>query len=82
MEYIDAVRLGKWFEHLKTRTSKKYTRSLIRNALEQCYLLDSSGLITASSSNPTKHLLIRNSPRPESVTIDYESASRDRKVRP
>jgi putative serine/threonine protein kinase len=80
MEYIDAVRLGKWFEQLKTRTSKRYTRALIRNALEQCYLLDSSGLDHGELSNPTKHLLIRNSPKPESVIIDYESASRDRKV--
>ncbi|MGA2876530.1 MAG: hypothetical protein ABSE82_13450 [Nitrososphaerales archaeon] len=80
MEYIDAVRLGRWFEHLKTSTSKKYTRSLIRNALEQCYLLDSNGLDHGELSNPTKHLLIRNIESPESVIIDYESASRDRRV--
>ena len=74
------MRLGRWVERLKTRTSKKYTRALIRNALEQCYLLDSSGLDHGELSNPTKHLLIRNSAKPESVIIDYESASRDRKV--
>ena len=27
MEYIDSVKIGKWFEQLKTRTSKKYTRA-------------------------------------------------------
>jgi putative serine/threonine protein kinase len=80
MEYIDSIRLGRWFEHLKTRTPKKYTRALIRDALEQCYLLDTNGLDHGELSNPTKHLLIRNSPNPESVIIDYESASRDRRV--
>lgn len=80
MEYIDSVRLGRWFEHLKTRTSKKYTRDLIRNALAQCFLLDSHGLDHGELSNPTKHLLIRNNERAESVIIDYESASRDRRV--
>jgi putative serine/threonine protein kinase len=80
MEYIDSVRLGRWFEHLKTRTSKKYTRALIRDAMEQCFRLDSHGLDHGELSNPTKHLLIRNSSKPESVIIDYESASRDRRV--
>ncbi|HVB12598.1 MAG TPA: hypothetical protein VNE86_05650 [Nitrososphaerales archaeon] len=80
MEYIDSIRLGKWFEKLKTRTSKKYTRTLIRNALEQCYLLDANGLDHGELSNPTKHLLIRNSPNAETVIIDYESASRERRV--
>ncbi len=80
MEYIDSLKLGKWFDRLKTRSSKKYTRALIRNALEQCYLLDANGLDHGELSNPTKHLLIRNSPEPRSVIIDYESASRNRRV--
>ena len=44
MEFIDSTRLGKWFQALKTRTSKKYTRALIRNVLTQCCLLDINGL--------------------------------------
>ncbi len=80
MEYVDSVRLGKWLEKLKTRSSKKYTSGLIRNALEQCYLLDVNGLDHGELSNPTKHLLIRNVVHPETVIIDYESASRERKV--
>lgn len=80
MEYIDSVKLGKWFQKLRTRTSKKYARALIRSALEQCYRLDSNGLDHGELSNPTKHVLIRNSPVPETVVIDYESASRERRT--
>jgi putative serine/threonine protein kinase len=80
MEYIDSIRLGKWIEGLRTRSSRKYTKALIRNALEQCSLLDMHGLDHGELSNPTKHLLIRNLSRPDSVIIDFESASRDRKV--
>jgi putative serine/threonine protein kinase len=80
MEYVDAVKLGKWFQKLRTRTSKKYTRALIRNAFEQCYRLDVNGLDHGELSNPTKHLLIRKSGSPEMVIIDYESASRERRV--
>lgn len=80
MEYIDAVKLGRWFQKLRTRTSKRYTRALIRNALEQCYRLDANGLDHGELSNPTKHLLIRNQANPQIVIIDYESASTERRV--
>ena len=80
MEYIDSTRMGNWFRSLKTRSPKKYTRSLIRSSLEQCYLLDSNGLDHGELSNPTKHILIRRVSRPDPVIIDYESASRKRRV--
>lgn len=80
MEYIDAVKLGKWFQKLRTKTSKRYTQALIRDALKQCYRLDANGLDHGELSNPTKHLLIRKSVDPEIVIIDYESASRERRV--
>lgn len=80
MEYIDAVKLGKWFQKLRTRTSKRHTRALIHSALDQCYRLDANGLDHGELSNPRKHLLIRNGTIPEIVIIDYESASRERRV--
>lgn len=80
MEYIDSVRMGIWFRSLRARSPKKYTRTLIRSSLEQCYLLDSNGLDHGELSNPTKHILIRKVSRPDPVIIDYESASRNRKV--
>ena len=84
MEYIDSMRLGSWFSTLKTRTPKKYTRSLIQDILKQCYLLDVHGLDHGELSNPTKHILLRRNSGgktlPSTVIIDYESASRDRRV--
>jgi len=81
MEYIDSIKLGKWFQSLKTRSSKKFMRSLIRNTLEQCVELDLHGLDHGELSNPTKHVLIRKGVVPARTTIiDFESASRQRKV--
>ncbi|MDA4111620.1 MAG: serine/threonine protein kinase [Thaumarchaeota archaeon] len=79
MQFIDSIKLGKWAAKLKTRTSKKYTRSLIRNVLEQCYLLDVNGLDHGELSNPTKHVLIWKG-EPKTTIIDYESASKNRRV--
>lgn len=81
MEYVDSIKLGKYFQSLRTRSSKKYLRSLIRSTLEQCYLLDVHGLDHGELSNPAKHVLIRRDSNPaETAIIDYESASRNRRV--
>ncbi len=80
MEYIDSIKIGKWFEHLKTRSSKIYARKMIRNTLTQCFLLDLNRLDHGELSNPSKHILIkRDSTEPEIVIIDFESASTVRK---
>jgi putative serine/threonine protein kinase len=80
MEYIDSIKIGKWFESIRTRTPKKYLKGIVRNMLEQCFLLDTNHLDHGELSNPSKHILIRNgSEEPRTVIIDYESASRERK---
>ncbi len=80
MEYVDSMKIGKWLGRLKTRSSKKYVRKLIRNVLTQCYLLDINKLDHGELSNPSKHVLMRkNTTGPETVIIDYESASTARK---
>lgn len=84
MEFIDAVKVGKWISHIKTRSSKKFLRALIRNSLTQCLLLDLHGLDHGELSNPSKHLLIRKDTDeklvPKVTIIDYESAATERKV--
>jgi putative serine/threonine protein kinase len=81
MEYIDSIKLGKWFQSLKTRTSKKSVKKVIRDTLEQCHELDAHGLDHGELSNPTKHVLIRNDVNSRRTSIiDYETASRNRKV--
>lgn len=79
MEFVKSVKLGKWFQSLKTRSSKKYLRKVIRGTLEQCYELDKHGLDHGELSNPTKHVLIRDRSA-QTTIIDYESASMDRKT--
>ncbi len=80
MEYVDSIKIGKWFKRLKTRTPKREVRKMIRNILTQCYLLDIHKLDHGELSNPSKHVLIRkNTPEPETVIIDYESASTNRR---
>ncbi len=82
MEYVDSIKLGKWFQSLRTRSSKKFLRSMIRDTLEQCLLLDLNGLDHGELSNPSKHVLIRNDSDSVKKTaiIDYESASTNRRV--
>jgi putative serine/threonine protein kinase len=80
MEYVDAIKIGKWFAKLRTRTSKRYVRKLVRTILYQCFLLDMHSLDHGELSNPSKHILIRKQAEPEVVIIDYESASTDRRT--
>lgn len=78
MEYIDALKIGRWFASLKTRTPKKQVRTIVRDVLTQCYLLDSNGLDHGELSNPSKHVLLRKGTN-KPVIIDYESASTTRR---
>ncbi|HKW04862.1 MAG TPA: hypothetical protein VJN71_06130 [Nitrososphaerales archaeon] len=80
MEYVDAIKIGKWFAKLRTRTSKRYVRKLVRKILHQCFLLDMHSLDHGELSNPSKHILIRKQAEPEVVIIDYESASTERRT--
>ena len=74
MEYIDAVKIGRWFASLRTRTPKKPVRTIVRDVLTQCYILDSNNLDHGELSNPSKHVLLRKGTN-KPVIIDYESAS-------
>jgi putative serine/threonine protein kinase len=82
MEYVDSLKVGKWFGSLRTRTPKTFVRALIRNCLNQCFLLDKNHIDHGELSNPSKHILIRQNGSKlmsETVIIDYESASLERR---
>lgn len=82
MEYIDSLKIGNWFRSLKTRAPKKYVKRLLRNCLDQCFVLDSNHLDHGELSNPSKHILIKmngSQMSSEGVIIDFESASVERK---
>jgi putative serine/threonine protein kinase len=78
MEYIAAARIGMWIESLNSKSSKKETRSLVRQILLGCFKLDEIGVDHGELSNPSKHILIPPKSK-EPVIIDYESASLNRK---
>jgi len=76
MEYVDSTKISRWLQDLRSRASKVYTRALIKDMLEQCYLLDINKIDHGELSNPSKHILIRKeSAQPKTVVIDFESAS-------
>jgi putative serine/threonine protein kinase len=83
MEFVDAMKIGSWFQTITSRTPKKSVRPIVRKVLEQCYLLDVNHLDHGELSNPSKHVLIRKKTRwkeeANTVIIDYESASRERR---
>jgi len=82
MEFVDAEKIGHWFQSLRTQTPKTLVRRLLRNCLHQCFLLDVNHLDHGELSNPSKHILLRRNGSQltgESVVIDYESASLERK---
>lgn len=78
MEYVNAVKIGRWFESLRSRAPKQPARALVKDILWQCFMLDSHGLDHGEISNPSKHILIRKDSR-KSVIIDFESASTTRR---
>jgi putative serine/threonine protein kinase len=84
MEFVDSIKLGKWLEKLKTRSSKRFLRQVVHDSLTQCFLLDQHGLDHGELSNPTKHILLRKDQAgnltAKAVIIDYESAGTNRRV--
>jgi HemK-related putative methylase len=67
MEYIDGKRI---IEYLKGASAKK-AKAVLRNILEQCFLLDKEGIVKEEMTNPYKHIIVRKG---IPVFIDFERA--------
>lgn len=77
MEFIEGLLLPKWAETLKGRRTAKRIRSVLRDVLEQCWLLDDAGLDHGELSHASKHIIIKADDKP--CIIDFETASTTRR---
>lgn len=74
MQFIEGSLLLPWLE--KTR-GKNRLRNVLRSILEQCLVLDLTGLDHGELSRAPKHIIVDAKDRP--FLVDFESASHERK---
>lgn len=74
MQLIDGDLLPKWLEK---RRGNARVRKVLREVLEQCWLLDKIGLDHGELSHAPKHIIINKECKP--FIVDFETASLNRK---
>lgn len=65
MEFIDGVRI---MDFLRSAEPDR-CRRVLRDVLEQCFLLDMAGIVKEEMTNPYKHIIVRKG---KSVFIDFD----------
>jgi len=73
MQFVDGLLLPEW---LQQRVGKVRVKKVLREVLEQCWLLDGIGLDHGELSHAPKHVIIDRADRP--VIVDFETASVNR----
>jgi len=73
MEFVEGDLLPRWLESLKGRGTSRRIRSILREVLEQCWLLDETGLDHGELSHASKHIIVKANDKP--CIIDFETAS-------
>ena len=74
MEYIDGEKIIDWAK--KSETKAKEIRSVVKNVLRECFLLDDAGLDHGELSTIDKHVIVN---KKGNTIIDFESSSMNRK---
>ena len=74
MEFVDGFLLPIW---LGKRVRKTLVKEVLRDVLEQCWLLDHVGLDHGELSHAPKHIIVDKANRP--FIVDFETASVDRR---
>ena len=74
MEYIDGEKIIDWAK--KSETKAKEVRSVVKNVLRECFLLDNAGLDHGELSTIDKHVIVS---KKRNTIIDFESSSVNRK---
>jgi putative serine/threonine protein kinase len=69
-EFVDGILLPEW---IKSTKRKKALRTVLRDALEQCWRLDGISLDHGELSHAPKHVIVDKADKP--VIVDFESAS-------
>jgi len=78
MEFIEGALLPKWIEKLKGKGTRNRIRQVLRDVLEQCWLLDETGLDHGELSRAPKHIIIGRDNK--AYIVDFETASVQRRV--
>lgn len=78
MEYVEGMRIGDWLRTVRGRGSATRIRGVLRRILESCNALDRTRLDHGELSMISKHAIIKDDD--SAVIIDFESASRSRRV--
>jgi putative serine/threonine protein kinase len=73
MQFVDGFLLPEW---LRERVEKVRIRKVLREVLEQCWLLDNIGLDHGELSHAPKHIIVDRADRP--FIVDFETASVNR----
>ena len=74
MEFIDGEKIIDWAK--KSETKAKEIRSVVKNVLRECFLLDDAGLDHGELSTIDKHVIVS---KKRNTIIDFESSSVNRK---
>ena len=77
MECVEGLPAGKWF--LSSKTKLDLVRHVVIDILNQCYKLDVMGIDHGQLSKLDNHVII-SSDGSKCTIVDFESASRKRKV--
>ncbi len=77
MEFVDGTLLPRWVEGLKEGAESRI-RCVLRAVLEQCWMLDETGLDHGELSRAPKHIIVDANDRP--CIVDFETASVSRRV--
>jgi len=78
MEFVEGTLLPKWLENLKGTGTRNRIRQVLRNVLEQCWLMDETGLDHGELSRAPKHIIIGRDDK--ACIVDFETASVQRRV--
>lgn len=77
MEFVEGALLPQWVESLRGRGQKRRLRRALREVLEQCWLLDKTGLDHGELSRAPKHIIVDRKDEPH--ILDFETASTKRR---
>jgi len=78
MEFVEGTLLPEWIEKLKGKGTRNLIRQVLRDVLEQCWLLDKAGLDHGELSRAPKHIIISRDNKAH--IVDFETASVQRRV--
>jgi len=78
MEFVEGTLLPEWIKKLKGKGTRNRIRQVLRDVLEQCWLLDQTGLDHGELSRAPKHIIIGRDNK--AYIVDFETASIQRRV--